>query len=53
MRITDVRFIALRYPRPEPLRLAWGPMTHRQFGLIEVETDAGITGLGETNGRSL
>jgi L-alanine-DL-glutamate epimerase-like enolase superfamily enzyme len=49
MKITDVRFIALRYPLAEPLRLAWGPMTHRQFGLIEIETDAGITGLGETS----
>ena len=49
MKITDVRFIALRYPLAEPLRLAWGPMTHRQFGLVKVETDAGITGLGETS----
>ncbi len=49
MKITDVRFRALRYPLAEPLRLAWGPMTHRQFGLIEIETDAGLTGLGETS----
>jgi len=49
MKITDVRFLALRYPLAEPLRLAWGPMTHRQFGLIEIETDAGLTGLGETS----
>ncbi len=49
MKITDVRFIALKYPLAEPLRLAWGPMTHRQFGLVEVETDAGIAGVGETS----
>lgn len=49
MKITDVRFIALKYPLTQPLRLAWGPMTHRQFALIEIETDAGITGLGETS----
>lgn len=49
MKITEVRFVALRFPLAEPLRLAWGPMTHRQFGLIVIETDAGITGLGETS----
>lgn len=49
MKITDVRLIALRYPLAQPLRLAWGVMTHRQFALIEIETDAGITGLGETS----
>ena len=49
MKITNLRFIALKYPLAQPLRLAWGPMTHRQFALIEIETDAGITGIGETS----
>lgn len=49
MKITDVRFVALRHPLAEPIRLAWGPMTHRHFGLVLIETDAGITGVGETS----
>ncbi len=49
MRISDLRFVALRQPLQQPLRLAWGTMHHRQFGLIIVETDAGIAGIGETS----
>jgi len=49
MKITDVKLIPLRYPLKEPIRLAWGEMTHRQFALIQIETDEGITGIGETS----
>lgn len=49
MKITDVKFIPLRYPLKESLRLAWGEMTHRQFALIQIETDEGIIGIGETS----
>ncbi|BCX05839.1 MAG: mandelate racemase [Candidatus Roseilinea sp.] len=49
MKISDVRFIALRQPLQQPLRLAWGAMHHRHFGLVVVETDAGIRGVGETS----
>ncbi|GIV84199.1 MAG: mandelate racemase [Candidatus Roseilinea sp.] len=49
MQIRDVRFIALRQPLQQPLRLAWGAMHHRNFGLVLVETDAGISGVGETS----
>ncbi|MCS6849160.1 MAG: mandelate racemase/muconate lactonizing enzyme family protein [Anaerolineae bacterium] len=49
MKISNVRFIALRQPLQQPLRLAWGAMHHRHFGLVIVETDAGITGVGETS----
>lgn len=49
MKISDIRFIALRQPLRQPLRLAWGAMHHRYFGLVIVETDAGISGIGETS----
>lgn len=49
MKIIDVKLIPLRYPLKEPIRLAWGEMTHRQFALIQIETDEGITGIGETS----
>lgn len=49
MKISDLHFIALRQPLQQPLRLAWGAMHHRHFGLVIVETDAGISGVGETS----
>lgn len=49
MKITDVRYLPLRYPLANPLQLSWGPMTHRNFGLVLVETDSGLTGIGETS----
>ena len=49
MKITDVRFLALRQPLPQPLRLAWGAMHWRPFGLVLIETDAGLQGIGETS----
>jgi len=49
MRITDVRFLALRQPLSQPLRLAWGVMHWRPFGLVLIETDAGLKGIGETS----
>ncbi|MFQ3566987.1 MAG: mandelate racemase/muconate lactonizing enzyme family protein [Aggregatilineales bacterium] len=49
MQITDVRYLALQYPLTTPLKLAWGWMTHRNFALVLIETDAGLTGIGETS----
>ena len=49
MEITDVRFLALRQPLPQPLRLAWRAMHWRPFGLVLIETDAGLQGIGETS----
>ncbi len=49
MKITDVRFLPLQFPLSQPLQFAWGPMHHRNFGLVIVETDAGIRGLGESS----
>lgn len=48
MRITDVQFIPLRCPLPEPVRFSLGTITHRHFGLVRIRTDKGITGWGET-----
>lgn len=49
MKITDVRYLPLQYPLKVPVKLAWGPMTNRNFGLVLVDTDSGFTGIGETS----
>jgi len=48
MRITDVRLVSLYSPLKEPMRLSVGTLEKRPFALIEVHTDEGIIGLGET-----
>ena len=47
MKITDIRVYNLRYPLEEPFAnsIAWN--TARTAGVIEVITDAGVTGWGE------
>jgi len=47
-RITDVRPIPLRAPLERPVRMALGEMRWRNGVLVEVETTAGVTGLGES-----
>lgn len=49
MKITRVRFVLCGYELPSPIPLSCGALTHRNFGLVFVETDAGITGIGETS----
>jgi L-alanine-DL-glutamate epimerase-like enolase superfamily enzyme len=49
MKITDVRYLLLQYPLTTPLKLAWGAMTKRSFGIVLIETDRGLTGIGETS----
>lgn len=49
MRITDVEFVGLKYPLAKPIPFSLGTMTHRQFALVRVYTDEGITGVGETS----
>lgn len=49
MRITGVRFTLSGYRLATPIPLACGRLTHRNFGIVTVETDAGITGVGETS----
>jgi D-galactarolactone cycloisomerase len=49
LKITRVRFVLCGYELPTPIPLSCGALTHRNFGLVLVETDAGITGIGETS----
>ena len=49
MKITRVRFVLCGYELPTPIPLSCGELTHRNFGLVLVETDAGVTGIGETS----
>lgn len=49
MKIRNVRFHLCQQALQRPIPLSCGVLTHRNFGLIEVETDAGITGWGETS----
>ena len=47
MKITDIRVYNLRYPLKEPFANAIAWNTARNAGVIEVITDAGVTGWGE------
>lgn len=47
LRIRRISAVAVRVPRIAPLRSALGLSSHGSFGIVEVETDGGITGLGE------
>lgn len=49
LKITQIRFVLCGYALPTPIPLSCGSLTHRNFGLVFVETDAGITGIGETS----
>ncbi|MGN6700009.1 MAG: mandelate racemase/muconate lactonizing enzyme family protein [Thermomicrobiales bacterium] len=48
MRITDLRPILLSVPLARPVQTAFGTMTHRHAILVEVVTDEGLVGLGES-----
>lgn len=47
-RISDVRPIPLRAPLDRPVRMALGEMGWRNGMLVEIETTAGVTGIGES-----
>ena len=49
MKITKVSFVLCQFPLTHPLPLSCGVLTHRNFGLIRIATDAGIEGWGETS----
>lgn len=49
MKIHAVRFHLCQQALQRPIPLSCGVLTHRNFGLIEIETDAGLTGWGETS----
>ena len=46
-RITRLTATPVNVPRIEPLNSALGSSSHGSFGIVEVETDSDITGLGE------
>src|SRR5258708_9856950 len=48
MRIIDVRTTLLRYPCERPIASAAGVMNARSALLVEVVTDAGLSGIGES-----
>ena len=47
MKITDVRVHLLRKKLSSPMRISRGGFTFREHAVVEVITDAGISGLGE------
>ncbi len=49
MRITSVDCVLCRSELARPIPLACGVLTHRNFGLVRIATDAGLTGWGETS----
>lgn len=50
MRVTDIKVTAVTVPMEAPLRWSMGVETGTTRGLIELSTDEGITGIGETYG---
>ncbi len=48
MKITDFRLTELKVPLSEPIQMSFGLRLERRHLFLEVLTDEGITGLGET-----
>lgn len=51
MRITNIKAMAVNVPLAAPIRWSWGVRRETTRLIIQVETDEGICGLGETMGR--
>lgn len=51
MRITNIKATAVNVPLAAPIRWSWGVRRETTRLIIQVETDEGICGLGETMGR--
>ena len=47
MKITAVRATAVRVPRPQPFTSSLGTRAASENAVVEIETDAGIVGIGE------
>ena len=45
MKITDMKVHMMQVPLVRPFRISLGVITHAVSCLVEIETDAGITGL--------
>jgi len=50
MRIADIKIVRLRRPLERPQRTSRGERSQRRFTLVLVETDTGITGIGDAYG---
>ena len=50
MKITDIKTHIMQVPLVRPFRISLGVITHAVSCLVEMETDAGITGYGEESG---
>ena len=50
MRVTDIRVTPVTVPMEAPLRWSMGVETGTTRGIVEISTDEGITGIGETYG---
>ncbi|MFZ5642634.1 MAG: mandelate racemase/muconate lactonizing enzyme family protein [Bacillota bacterium] len=48
MKITDIKTIILSYPLSKPVTTSFGSMKSRTNVLIRIDTDEGISGIGET-----
>jgi D-arabinonate dehydratase len=46
MKITEIAMQAYRWPRPKPISNGMHTYTHVELGLVKIETDAEITGIG-------
>jgi L-alanine-DL-glutamate epimerase-like enolase superfamily enzyme len=49
MRIISIEYVLCRSELAKPIPLSCGALTHRNFGLIRIETDDGTVGWGETS----
>ena len=49
MRVRSVNYVLCRAELARPIPLSCGSLTHRNFGLVRIETDSGIEGWGETS----
>jgi len=49
LKITTIEYILCRSELAKPIPLSCGFLTHRNFGLIRIETSGGLEGWGETS----
>jgi L-alanine-DL-glutamate epimerase-like enolase superfamily enzyme len=49
MKVTRVEAIPIRVPRARRFAAAQAVLTHSDFALVKIETDAGVTGYGEVS----
>ena len=53
MKITNVTTDTYRWPRPKPISNGKHTYTHVTLGLLKIETDEGITGIGLGGGNRI